>query len=168
MESAKGLTKLPAGLRFLDPSVLLATWCGAGLLPRAPGTWGSLAALPFAWIIHGAFGGIGLAAAAALLFIAGLWSAGVFAAAAGIDDPAPVVIDEVVGLWLTLAPFEPDLAFWGAGFVFFRIADITKPWPVSWAERRLPGGLGIMADDVLAALYAVAALYALSFGTGVF
>ncbi len=166
MESLKGLTKLPAGLRFRDPAVLLATWCGAGLLPRAPGTWGSMAALPFAWIIHGAFGGIGLAAAAALLFAAGLWSAGVFAGAAGVDDPAPVVIDEVVGQWLTLAPFEPDLALWGAGFVFFRIADIAKPWPVSWAERRFTGSLGIMADDVLAAAYAGAALYALSLWTG--
>lgn len=165
MDSEQGHKRLPPGLSFKSPAVLLATWFGAGILPKAPGTWGSLAALPFAWILHSTIGGMGLAAAAVGLFFIGLWSSGVYAATAGDADPAPVVIDEVVGQWLTLAAIQPDLLLYGAGFVLFRIADIAKPWPVSWAERRLPGSLGIMADDVLAAAYAGAAVYALSLWT---
>lgn len=150
------------GLDLKDPGVLLATWFGAGLLPRAPGTWGSLAALPVAWVIHGAFGWQGLALAAAVTFAVGIWAANRFMAKAGLgSDPAPVVIDEVAGQWLTLLAVEPDMVLYGAGFVLFRAADIVKPWPVSWADRHVAGGLGIMLDDVFAGVYAALALYAL-------
>ena len=147
-------------LDFKDPGVLLATWFGAGLLPRAPGTWGSLAALPCAWVIHGAFGWQGLVLAAAALFCVGIWAAERFMAKAGLgSDPAPVVIDEVVGQWLTLLAVEPDLVLYGAGFVLFRAADIVKPWPVSWADKHVAGGIGVMLDDVIAGVYAALVLY---------
>ncbi len=155
---------LPDGLRLSDPAILLATWFGTGLLPKAPGSWGSLAALPFAWGIHLALGWPGLAAAVVAVFITGVWCSGVFIKAGG-PDPAAVVIDEVAGQWLVLLVVPTDWFLYGAGFVFFRFADIVKPWPVSWADRRIKGGFGVMFDDVLAALYAGGALYALSWWT---
>lgn len=137
-----------------QPSTLLATWFGSGLLPKAPGTWGSLAALPFAWVIQTAGGQIALLVAAGIAFLVGIWAAERMAREIGIKDPGIVVIDEVAGQWLALA-FAP-LSIWTyvAGFVLFRIADITKPWPASLADRRVQGGLGIMLDDVIAGLYA--------------
>ena len=153
----------PARLPFWHPACLLATWFGAGLLPKAPGTWGSLAALPFAWVIHARLGLIGLAAATAGLFVVGWWAASVYAGRShGGPDPGPVVIDEVAGQWLTLLAAPLDWRFYAAGFLLFRAADIWKPWPVRWADRRLKGGLGVMLDDALAAAYAAAALYLLS------
>ncbi len=149
-------------LDLKDPGVLLATWFGAGLLPRAPGTWGSLAALPFAWAIHRAFGWPGLALAVALAFAAGIWAAERFMAKAGSGpDPAPVVIDEVAGQWLTLLAADPDMVLYGAGFVLFRAADIFKPWPASWADKHVAGGFGVMLDDVIAGAYAGLTLYGL-------
>jgi phosphatidylglycerophosphatase A len=143
-----------------DPAVLLATWFGSGLLPFAPGTWGSLAALPFAWALHMSLGWSGLALAAIAAFVVGIWAANGYVVRLGGADPGPVVIDEVAGQWLTLvpaaylAPLAPDLLTYGVAFVLFRIADIFKPWPASWADKKLHGGLGIMLDDIFAALYA--------------
>ncbi len=144
------------------PSAILATWFGAGLLPGAPGTWGSAAALPFAWGLHGLGGAPLLAAATGLVFLIGIRAGGVYARRDGGDDPGPVVIDEVAGQWATLLPVAPDPLLYAAGFAFFRIADILKPWPASWADRRVKGGLGIMLDDLLAAPYAAAALAVLA------
>lgn len=151
------------------PPILLATWFGAGLLPGMPGTWGSLAALPFAWAIHLFGGPAGLALAAVVVFFIGIWAAEIYAAESGAADPGAVVIDEVAGQWLTLALAAPlDPMFYALGFVFFRIADIVKPWPVGWADRELKGGLGIMADDILAAVYAALALLAVGYLMGVY
>jgi phosphatidylglycerophosphatase A len=142
------------------PPILLATWFGSGLLPGMPGTWGSAAALPFAWVIHVYFGPWALAAAAGVVFFVGIWAADAYTAETGVADPGPVVIDEVAGLWLTLAlAASLDPAHYVAGFVFFRLADILKPWPVGWADREIKGGLGVMVDDILAGLYAALLLY---------
>ncbi|MDP6787770.1 MAG: phosphatidylglycerophosphatase A [Rhodospirillales bacterium] len=153
---------LPHGMGPGHPAVVLATWFGAGLLPKAPGTWGSLAALPFAWFIRDGFGAVGLALAAGALFVIGLWAASVYVRHDREADPGAVVIDEVAGQWLVLVAVPPEFVLYGAGFVLFRIADIVKPWPASWIDRRLKGGLGVMLDDTAAALYAGVALYALS------
>lgn len=150
----------PARPDFWRASSLLATWFGSGLLPKAPGTWGSLAALPFAWLIVWAGGPIALACAAAAAFGIGWWASDIYAK--GRDDPGEVVIDEVAGQWLVLIAAPLDPAIYALGFVLFRIADITKPWPAYLAERRLPGGLGIMADDIIAGVYAGALLWAVS------
>ena len=157
-----GAEVTPQGLEFRHPAFLLATWFGVGLLPKAPGTWGSLAALPFAWTIHAAFGAAGLAIATVAVFGIGLWASSLYVRRTGIQDPGAVVIDEVAGQWLTLLPAGTDPILYAAGFVLFRVADIWKPWPVSWADRSLPGGFGVMADDILAAAYAGAALYVLA------
>lgn len=142
-------------------AALLATCGGIGLLPRAPGTWASLAALPLAAILEALGGWPLLLAAAAIVFAAGCWAAGTYAAASGQSDPGQAVVDEVAGQWLTL--LGGGLA-WGVsgyllGFGLFRLFDIWKPWPVSLADRRIKGGFGIMLDDVLAAIYAGIALY---------
>ena len=105
--------------------------------------------------------------AAAGIFIAGLWAASVYARRADEADPAVVVIDEVAGQWLVLVAVPPDLVLYGIGFVLFRIADIDKPWPASWIDCTVKGGLGVMLDDTAAALYAGAALCALSRWIGV-
>ena len=153
------MTQPNANPSLSDPSILLATWFGAGYLPKAPGTWGSLAALPFAWVIAEWSGGVGLAVAVLIVFGVGLWASVGYLRLGGGEDPGPVVIDEVAGQWLTLVPFAPDPLLYGLGFVFFRIADIIKPWPVSWADGHVKGPMGIMLDDVLAGIYAGAALY---------
>jgi phosphatidylglycerophosphatase A len=146
------------------PSSLLATWFGAGLLPGAPGTWGSLAALPFGVGLYWLGGPILLAAASVGVFAVGLWAAQSYEHVAEIKDPGAIVIDEVVGQWLTLIPASLDP--WNASpwavvlaFCLFRLFDVVKPWPVRWADRRLKGAFGVMADDVIAAGYAAAILY---------
>lgn len=145
---------LPPTLSAADPAVWIATWFGAGLLPKAPGTWGSVAALPFAWGLHLWGGQAGLAAAAGLLFVVGTWAAERYRRATEGEDPQAVVVDEVVGQWLVLAVLPgPDPLMYGLGLVLFRAFDVFKPWPVSWADRRVRGGFGIMLDDVLAAGY---------------
>jgi phosphatidylglycerophosphatase A len=135
-------------------AMLIATWFGSGHLPTAPGTWGSAAALPFAWLIVELIGPLGLLVAAALAYVAGSWAVGVVLRDAGVKDPGWIVIDEVVGQWLTLAPiviFDPILYF--LGFLVFRVLDIVKPWPARWCDRNLPGTAGVMLDDVVAGIY---------------
>jgi phosphatidylglycerophosphatase A len=152
----------PRGLTAFHPAVVISTWFGAGLLPKAPGSWGSLAALPFAWGIRAATGPTGLAVATAFVVLVGWWAASVFVRRSNERDPRRVVIDEVAGQWLTLIPAPLDPEDYVLGFLLFRAADILKPWPVSWADRELRGGFGVMADDVLAGIYACAALWALA------
>jgi phosphatidylglycerophosphatase A len=150
------------GLPFWHPAVMLATWFGAGFLPVTPGSWGSLAALPFAWAIRTLWGPPGLALAAAIVFILGWWAAAAVVAASGLADPGAIVIDEVAAQWLVLMAAPLDPLAWALAFVLFRIFDIGKPWPVGWADRHIHGGLGVMLDDLLAAGYAALVLAALT------
>jgi len=134
----------------LTPDGLLATWFGVGLIPFAPGTFGSLAAVPFAWLISSYLGVLGLAVGVALVFGVGIWASGRFARARGISDPGPVVIDEIAGQWLALILIPPSLLGYAIGFALFRAFDVIKPWPISVLDRRVKGGLGVMLDDLLA------------------
>lgn len=140
-------------------TALFVTWFGSGWLPWAPGTWGSLAALPFAWLIMTYGGGQGTLALASLaLFALGCWATDIAARETRTVDPSWIVIDEVVGQWLTLLAAPLSLLGYAAAFFLFRLFDIWKPWPIRWAERRVEGGVGIMSDDVLAAIYAAIVL----------
>jgi phosphatidylglycerophosphatase A len=141
-------------------SHLVATWLYAGHLRPAPGTWGALAALPFAWAIVLLAGPVGLVAATALVFALGLWATRVETAGQADHDPSEIVVDEVVGQWIALLPVAfgaartgaDVLALWPgivAAFVLFRLFDIWKPGPVGWADRR-GDALGVMLDDVIA------------------
>lgn len=146
-----------APLKFHDWSVVLGTWFWSGLLRPAPGTWGSLAALPCAAVIALAWGPWALLPAALLLFLIGWAAAARIALVTGLDDPQSVVIDEVVGIFITLCLIPVGPLGYAIGFLAFRLFDITKPFPVSLADRRVGGGLGVMLDDALAAVYALAA-----------
>lgn len=152
--------KLPPGTSPLEPASLIATWFGAGLIPFAAGTWGSLAALPFAWVIQTYAGAVGLIVATILASVAGIWAGSVLVARSGRNDPGFIVIDEVAGMFLTLAAAPRTWWAYAIGFVLFRIADIVKPWPASWCDKNVHGGLGVMLDDLAAALYSCAATWA--------
>ena len=135
-------------LPLLHPAFLLATWFGSGLLPGPKGTWGTLATLPFVWLVLWLWGGWALAVFALALFAAGVWASGVYSKAAGIKDPHHVVVDESAGMALALVPAEPH-AVWqiALAFFLFRLFDTLKPGPIGALERH-PGGWGIMLDDM--------------------
>ena len=137
------------------PLTLLVTWGGSGLLPKMPGTWGSLAALPVAAPIHWAAGGLALALAAVIVAGLGFWALRHYLAGTERDDPQEVVIDEVAGQWLTLAPLALSPEAYLVGFLVFRAIDTVKPWPIRHLEA-LPGALGVMADDLAAGVVAAA------------
>ena len=149
----------PARPSLAHPGVLLATWFGAGYLPKAPGTWGSLGALPFAWVIVEIGGVFALLAAAVLVFALGVWASKVYMDKTGAHDPGAVVIDEVAGQWIVLLAAPLDPLFYFAGFVLFRLFDVLKPWPISWADRAIGGAWGVMVDDVLAGMAGLGVLY---------
>lgn len=151
-----------SGIAATHPAFIAATWFGAGLLPGAPGTWGSLAALPFAWALAVWGGPWALAAAAAACFGGGWWASAVYVRRTGIDDPQEIVVDEVAGQWMVLAFVPPDPVLYAVGFVVFRVLDIWKPFPAGWADRHIEGGLGVMTDDALAAFYGTALMAVVS------
>ncbi len=141
-------------MNFADKTaVFLATGFYIGRIPLAPGTFGSLAGLPLCFLLAE----IQMAAAivAILLFIAlATWIAGAAGRALGHPDPGCIVIDEIAGMMITLMglPFKPTTV--AAGFILFRILDIVKPYPIRVLDQRLPGGVGIVADDVIAGIFA--------------
>ncbi|HEX2570974.1 MAG TPA: phosphatidylglycerophosphatase A [Polyangia bacterium] len=138
-------------------AAVIATWFGAGLMPRAPGTWGTLAAVPFAW----AFGRLGQAAfliALLVVTVVGSWAADVYCRATGRHDNQRIVVDEVAGYFLTLALSPRTPVYLLLGFIFFRLFDITKPPPVRWIDRNVRGGFGVVADDLGAGVYAALVL----------
>lgn len=144
----------------------LAIWFGFGLLRPAPGSWGSLAALPLAWAVWSLWGAVGVALAGLIVLALGISAAESYCRSSGNSDPSEVVIDEVAGQLLTLAVVPPDWLSYALGFLFFRVFDILKPGPVGWADRRVKGGLGVMLDDVIAGILAGVLLYTLGKGTG--
>ncbi len=141
--------------RPLTLPVLVATVAGIGFVPFAPGTFGSIPGVALAiglrlvapWWAEGA--------ALVVLFVAGVWAANAAEAHFGRIDPGPVVIDEVVGMLITTLFLPLTWTGWLIGFVVFRACDVVKPFPAGRAER-LPGGLGVMCDDVLAGVWGYA------------
>lgn len=128
----------------------LATWGGVGYLPYAPGTWGTLAALPL-WYLLARSGPWGYGLGVAALMILGLLVAGPAQAYLGRTDHGAIVVDEVVGLLITLAGVPPSWPAAALGFMVFRTLDILKPGPIRWFGSGR-GGLEVMADDVAAGL----------------
>jgi phosphatidylglycerophosphatase A len=136
-----------------DPLHWLPFGLGAGLLPVAPGTWGSALAVAVFWLVPP------LPAAQHLVivllgFVLGVWLCGASARRLGVHDHPGIVFDEVVAMWATLAVSPRQLLWSGIAFIAFRIMDIWKPWPIREADHRIGGGLGIMLDDALAAAFA--------------
>lgn len=142
-------------LSIRHPATLVATWFGVGLLPVAPGTWGSLAALPLGWLIRVFGGTASLLVAAGLVFLVGWWATAHYRLYADVKDPSEVVVDEVSGQWLSLLVADPTIWWhWLLGFLLFRFFDIIKPWPANLINRR-DTTLSVMADDTVAAIYAL-------------
>lgn len=139
-------------LRSLDG--WLAFGLGSGLAPWAPGTAGSLAAIPLALLLVRLplIWALVLIAAA---FVLGVWLCGRVGRRLGVHDHSGIVFDEFVSMWLVLVLLPLHWAWWLAGFVLFRIFDALKPWPIRWLDQRIGGGLGVMLDDVLAAVFAL-------------
>jgi phosphatidylglycerophosphatase A len=144
------------------PAKAIATVAGIGLIKPAPGTWGSLVALPLGYGIGSTFGSLGLAAASVLVFGLGAWAAGVYEKQSGSHDPGEVVIDEVAGQWVAMLPVIYFGLGWlgvGLAFVLFRLFDIWKPGPIRQLDQSFPGGIGTMIDDVAAGIVAAALLF---------
>jgi phosphatidylglycerophosphatase A len=144
--------------RFLTahPAHFIALGFGSGLAPKAPGTFGTLAALPLFWLLLQA----GLGQPVLLLLIAagfalGVWACTVTGKNLGIADHGGIVWDEIVAMWLVLAFTPMDWIWWLIAFGLFRFFDILKPWPIRFFDVRLKSGFGVMFDDLLAALYAL-------------
>jgi len=137
---------------------VLATWFGCGRVPVAPGTAGTVGAVPLYLALAHA-GGQGAVALGALVVTAvGIWASSIVARDLGVKDPQVVVIDEVAGFLVTMLPVAaPSWRAVGIGFVLFRLLDSLKPWPVRLLER-LPGGWGILLDDLGAGVLGAAAL----------
>lgn len=145
-----------------DPAGWIASGFGAGLSPYAPGTLGSLAAL-VPWLALRELPPPFYALAVALAFALGVWASNRVVATLRIEDPGVIVWDEFVGQWMALAPLlwlRGGVLWIIAGFALFRLFDIWKPWPVSWADRAVKGGFGVMLDDALAGAYAAVVLVA--------
>jgi len=147
-----------------DPVHWPAFGFGTGLAPFAPGTWGSLPGI-LLWYLVPQDLPVQIAVAV-VTFLAGIWICGESARRIGVHDHGGIVWDEIVGMYLTLLVVPVEPAWIVAAFVAFRVMDIWKPWPIRDLDHRLHGGLGIMLDDVLAAVYA--ALILLFLGKFVF
>lgn len=158
MTAERSIPRPPARLILTTPEHCIAFGFGAGLAPVAPGTFGTLAGLPF-WL---AFMHLPLPyylLALALLFAFGCWVCGESARLLGVHDYGGIVFDEIVGLLVACLPllvFTPPHGWlWlTVAFALFRFFDIRKPWPIRWLDRRVEGGFGIMVDDVVAGVYA--------------
>ncbi|AFT67616.1 MAG: phosphatidylglycerophosphatase A [Cycloclasticus pugetii] len=154
--------KTPSFKQLLaNPVQMLAFGFGSGLSKKAPGTMGTLVAIPFYYVLIKFFEN-GYAAALILVVVSGVWICGKAADDIGVHDHGGIVWDEIAGYLLTM--------YWVAfswqnvilGFVLFRLFDIAKPWPINWLDTKVKGGLGIMVDDLLAGLMSAGCLYVLT------
>jgi phosphatidylglycerophosphatase A len=137
--------------------MFLATGFYSGNLPKAPGTWGSLAAL-LPWFFMRNMPLQSYLGLVAILFVVGCILAGSAEKILDQADAGPIVIDEFVGMFIALAAAPSHPAAWILGFLLFRLFDVWKPFPCSWFDTHIHGGFGIMIDDVVAGMYAFAVL----------
>lgn len=138
---------------------VLAVWFGCGHFPKAPGTAGTVGAIPL-YLLLRPYGWPAVLAAAIVVTITGIWAAGRVVDRTGVHDPQIVCIDEVAGVLVTWLPAPPTWRALVVGFVLFRLLDQFKPWPARAAER-LPRGWGVMMDDVFAGIWGAAIMLAL-------
>jgi phosphatidylglycerophosphatase A len=153
------MARYPATV-FTNPVHFLAYGFGSGCAPRAPGTFGTLAAVPV-YLLLAQLPVPFYLLTVLLAFVAGVWICGKTSRDVGVHDPGGIVWDEFVGFWLTMTLVPPDWYWVLAGFILFRVFDILKPFPIGLLDKRVGGGLGIMLDDVLAGIYACGCLQAL-------
>ena len=140
-----------------SPSGLLAFGFGSGLSPFAPGTMGTLMAIPFTFLLKG-LGDAGFWLVLILLFLLGIKVCGHVSRELGVHDHGGIVWDEMVGYWLAVAFVPLQWQWMLAAFLLFRLFDIFKPWPIRQIDKKISGGFGIMVDDVVAALFTIVIL----------
>jgi len=137
-----------------NPIHMLAFGLGSGLAPKAPGTFGTLAALPIYWWLLADLAPWVFALITLLTFVLGVYVCEKTSQDLGVHDHGGIVIDEWVGMWITLFLLPKSLFWLALAFVLFRFFDIIKPWPIKWLDQHVKGGFGIMIDDVLAGVMA--------------
>jgi phosphatidylglycerophosphatase A len=144
--------------RFLiaHPAHFLALGFGSGLSPKAPGTMGTLAAFPLFWLLQAS---PMYWVWVAVFLLVGIWACEVTGRALGVHDHGGMVWDEIVAFLMVLPFAPPSLIGFVLAFALFRLFDIWKPFPIAWFDQRVPGGFGVMLDDVLAAGYSVLCLW---------
>ncbi len=166
MSAKTELTRQQRHALLSRPAGWLACGFGSGLAPVAQGTFGSLVAL-LPWLALARLPMIAYLLVLIIGFVIGVWACDIAGRLLGVPDHRSVVWDEFIGQWIALIPlvgFSVSAAtpfnVWMvlAGFVLFRIFDVWKPWPISWLDRRMKGGLGVMIDDVVAGIFAALAL----------
>lgn len=149
-----------------DPIVLLALGFGSGLAPKAPGTAGTLVAIPLYLALQHVsllmYASISLA-----LFIAGIWICSYSANKLGVHDHPAIVIDEIAGFLVTMFAVPAGWMWLLTGFILFRLFDALKPWPISWLDKHLKGGVGIMLDDIAAGLASLGLIHAYIYFAGI-
>ncbi len=153
--------KLPGKL-LLNPAHLLSFGFGSGYMPFAPGTFGTLAAIPV-FLLLSQFELPVYAVMLALMTLLGIWLCAYTSQALGVHDHGGIVWDEVVGYLITMFMVPPTLFNIVTGFVLFRLFDIWKPWPIGLLDRKVHGGAGIMLDDVVAGVFAAVVLQFIMF-----
>jgi len=136
-----------------NPVHLLAFGFGSGLMPKAPGTAGTVAAiLPWLWLSQQSLTTYLIVLSVAIII--GIYLCDKTSRDLGVHDHSGIVWDEFCGLWLTMIAVPATWQWLLLGFMLFRFFDIIKPWPINWLDKKIPGGLGIMVDDLLAGLFA--------------
>ena len=145
-----------------SPTLMLAFGFGSGLSPKAPGTMGSLVAIPLWLLLYqlpvSLYWLVVLAAA-----VLGIFLCGRAAQKLEVHDHSGIVWDEFVGLWIAMGFLSPSLGSIICGFVLFRFFDIVKPWPIGWLDKNMQGGMGIMIDDIVAGIFAACIAYYVSY-----
>jgi phosphatidylglycerophosphatase A len=145
---------IPQGINPKNNAIRWATWFGCGFITPAPGTWGSLGALPFGVLLYALGGPILLLLALCAILPLGLWAAHEYGKAVQEHDSPQIVIDEVIGMWiaLILAALNPALII--IAFLAFRFFDTLKPWPICFFDKKVKNAAGVILDDVIAGLFA--------------
>ena len=151
------MQSIPSGALFHSVANFFALGMGLGLARKAPGTFGTLLGIPILLVMPAKL--LVFLIVLALLFAYGVWCCDECTKFLGVHDHGGIVWDEVVGYLITMIALPVTWQWIVAGFVVFRFFDIVKPWPISWVDRQVHGGMGIMLDDVLAGLMACASLH---------
>ena len=164
MTSSKN-QKVSAKTVFTNPIHFLAFGFGSGLVPKAPGTAGTLIAVPLVFLLSFLSLSIYLALCFAVI-LSGVWICHYSAKKLGVHDHPGIVWDEIAGFMITLAGMAMSWQNVILGFILFRFFDIVKPWPIKWIDKKVAGGIGIMLDDVIAGMMAWLCLYGVNVWLG--
>jgi phosphatidylglycerophosphatase A len=158
-------TEIPAPVKpnLRNPVHLLAFGLGSGCAPKAPGTFGTIAAIPFWWFLLQDVPLIPYLCVLISGFAFGVYLCEQTSKDLGVHDHGGIVWDEWIGLWITFLALPAGIEWVLIGFLFFRFFDILKPWPIKWLDEKVHGGFGIMIDDVLAGIFALACVQALAY-----